>query len=65
MGSEYKVPALSGVTLSEGIGRYMKNISNTSGNSFIDSVVWPNNKGCSEYRESEYLRRGEFGLETE
>ena len=62
IGSTYKVPNESGVTLSEGIGRYLKNIGDKSGNSFIDKVAWPNNKGCSEYREQgELLGRSRRG----
>lgn len=59
IGNTYKVPAENGVTLSEAIGRYMKNVSDKSANTFIDKVAWPENKGCSEYRQAGQFERRE------
>lgn len=52
MGRGYRIPSSSGVSLSEAIGRFMKDPSNKNGNYHVDSVSWPNNEGCSELRNN-------------
>lgn len=42
----YQVPSGSGVTLSEAIWKFVENPSSGK-NRYVDSVAWPNNKGCS------------------
>ena len=46
-GDSYRVPGVTGVTLSDAIGRFMANVSDKSGNRHVDKVIWPDNRGCS------------------
>ena len=43
--NRYQVPGLNGIKLYEAISEFVRDPENAK--SYIDSVEWPNNKGCN------------------
>jgi hypothetical protein len=47
MGSSYKVPYSTGVTLASAVQSFVQDPKNKESNIHIDSVQWPQNSGCA------------------
>lgn len=56
-GATYKIPTSTGSTLAHAAMSFINNPLDSNGNSHIDSVEWPLNKGCSAHANSNGLKK--------